>query len=97
MVSQLQRVMPMRAVRAEKFGGYQDLKLVEIPAPPVSEGRVLVRVTAAGVTPLDHTILSGGYPRAKAPPVFGGEGASVVVKGGEPAVPPGTRGMFARA
>ncbi len=95
MVSQLQRVMPMRAVRAEKFGGYQDLKLVEIPAPPVSEGRVLVRVTAAGVTPLDHTILSGGLPRAKAPLVLGGEGASVVVKGGDPEFPAGTQVMFA--
>jgi len=27
---------------------------------------VLVRATAAGVTSLDHTILSGGHPRAKA-------------------------------
>jgi len=95
MVSQLQRPEPMRAMRAEKFGGYQDLKLVEIPAPPISEGRVLVRVTAAGVTPLDHTILSGGLPRAKAPLVLGGEGASVVVKGGDPEFPAGTRVMFA--
>ena len=61
----------MRAMRAEGFSGYKDLKLVEIPKPAVSDGRVLVRITAAGVTPLDHTILSGGYPRAKAPLVLG--------------------------
>jgi hypothetical protein len=36
-----------------------------------------LRITAAGVTPLDHTILSGQYPRAKAPLVLGGEGAAV--------------------
>ena len=42
----------MRAMRAERFSGYQDLKLVEIPKPAVSDGRVLVRLTAAGVTPL---------------------------------------------
>jgi NADPH2:quinone reductase len=68
----------MRAMRAEGFRGYEDLKLVDIPKPAVSEGRVLVRITAAGVTPLDHTILSGGYPRAKAPLVLGPEGAGVI-------------------
>ena len=65
-------------MRAEGFRGYGDLKLVDIPKPRVSEGRVLVRITAAGVTPLEHTILSGGYPRAKAPLVLGSEGAGVV-------------------
>jgi NADPH:quinone reductase-like Zn-dependent oxidoreductase len=53
----------MRAMRAEGFRGYEDLKLAEIPKPGVLEGRVLVRITAAGVMPLDHTILSGGYPK----------------------------------
>ena len=46
----------MRAMRAEGFSGYQDLKLVDIPKPAVPDGRVLVRITAAGVTPLEHTI-----------------------------------------
>ncbi len=68
----------MRAMRAEGFRGHEDLKLTDIPKPSVSEGRVLIRITAAGVTPLDHTILSGGYPRAKAPLVLGSEGAGVV-------------------
>jgi NADPH:quinone reductase len=61
----------MRAMRAEGFRGYQDLKLADIPKPHVSDGRVLVKITAAGVTPLEHTILSGGYARAKAPLVLG--------------------------
>lgn len=68
----------MRAMRAEGFTGYRDLTLTDIPKPHVSEGRVLVRITAAGVTPLDHTILSGEYPRAKAPLILGSEGAGVV-------------------
>src|SRR3984957_7131059 len=68
----------MRAIRAEGFRGYGDLKLADIPKPHVADGRVLVRITAAGVTPLDHTILTGGYPRAKAPLVLGSEGAGVV-------------------
>jgi len=84
----------MRAMRAEGFSGYKDLKLVDIPKPAVSDGRVLVRITAAGVTPLDHTILSGGYPRAKAPLVLGNEGAGVVEEGGGTAFPVGSRVMF---
>jgi NADPH:quinone reductase len=81
-------------MRAERFSGYKDLKLVDIPKPAVSDGRVLVRTTAAGVTPLEHTILSGGYPRAKAPLVLGGEGAGVVEEGGGTAFPVGSRVMF---
>src|ERR1700681_2383890 len=68
----------MRAMRAEGFGGYGDLEPADIPKPQVSEGRVLVKIAAAGVTPLEHTILSGGYPRARAPLVLGSEGAGVV-------------------
>jgi NADPH:quinone reductase len=84
----------MRAMRAEGFSGYGDLKPVDIAKPAVSDGRVLVRITAAGVTPLEHTILSGGYPRAKAPLVLGGEGAGVVEAGGGAAFPVGSRVMF---
>jgi NADPH:quinone reductase len=84
----------MRAMRAEAFSGYKDLKLVDIPKPAVSDGRVLVRITAAGVTPLEHTILSGGYPRAKTPLVLGGEGAGVAEEGGGTAFPVGSRVMF---
>src|SRR6202163_4469570 len=84
----------MRAMRAEGFSGYEDLKLVDIPKPAASDGRVLVRITAAGVTPLEHTILSGGYSRAKAPLVLGGEGAGVVEEGGGTAFPAGSRVMF---
>jgi NADPH:quinone reductase len=68
----------MRAIVAEEFSGYQNLKLADIPKPTMSDGRVLVRLTAAGVTPLDHTILSGSFPMAKAPLVLGNEGAGVV-------------------
>src|SRR6266704_7133918 len=72
------RTKHMRAMRAEQFNGYNGLKLVDLPKPVVTDGKVLVRITAAGVTPLDHTILSGGYPRATAPLVLGNEGAGVV-------------------
>ena len=84
----------MRAMRHDKFSGYERLKLVDLPKPAVSGGKVLVQMTAAGVTPLDHTILSGQYPLAKAPLILGNEGAGVVVEGGGTDFPAGSRVMF---
>src|SRR5258708_31091243 len=84
----------MRAMRDKGFSGYKDLTVVDIPKPSVWDGRVVIRIRAAGVTPLEHTILSGGYPRAKAPLVLGGEGAGVVEEGGGTAFPAGSRVMF---
>ena len=84
----------MRAMRAASFTGYGGLKLVEVPRPRRADGRVLVRITAAGVTPLDHTILSGGYPRATAPLILGNEGAGVVADPGNSSFPVGARVMF---
>jgi NADPH2:quinone reductase len=90
-----EQVIDMRAMRAEEFSGYKGLRLVDLPKPAVTEGKVLLRITAAGVTPLDHTILSGQYPRAKAPLVLGGEGAAVVEERGGSDFPVGSRVMFA--
>jgi len=84
----------MRAMRAETFNGYEALKLVDLPKPRVSEGKVLLRVTAAGITPLDHTILSGHFPPAKVPLVLGNEGTGVVEEGGGVDFPAGSRVMF---
>src|SRR5271163_231696 len=84
----------MRAMRAEQFSGYEALKLVELPRPTVSDGRVLVRITAAGVTPLDHTILSGQFHGMEAPLILGNEGAGVVEEGGGADFPAGSRVMF---
>src|SRR6266436_10071309 len=84
----------MRAMRAEGFSGYKDFKLVDLPRPALADGKVLLRMTAAGVTPLDHTILSGHFPLAKAPLVLGNEGAGVVEEGGGTDFPVGARVMF---
>jgi NADPH2:quinone reductase len=84
----------MRAMRADEFSGYEFLRLVDLPKPAASDGKVLLQMTAAGVTPLDHTILSGQYPHAKAPLVLGNEGAGVVVEGGGTDFPVGSRVMF---
>jgi NADPH:quinone reductase len=84
----------MRAMRAERLSGLEALKLVDLPKPAVTEGRVLVRITAAGVTPLDHTILTGKFHTTKVPLILGNEGAGVVEEGGGTDFPAGSRVMF---
>jgi NADPH2:quinone reductase len=84
----------MRAMRAERFSGYEALKLVELPKPTITDGKVLVRITAAGVTPLDHTILFGKFHIPEVPLVLGNEGAGVVEEGGGSDFPAGSRVMF---
>jgi NADPH:quinone reductase-like Zn-dependent oxidoreductase len=84
----------MQAIEAETFTGYSGLQQIELPKPQPAKDRVLVRVAAAGVTPLDHTILSGGHPRAKAPLVLGNEGAGVIEDAGDSGLAAGSRVMF---
>src|SRR6204780_722110 len=84
----------MRAMRAEKFSGYEALRLVDLPKPVVTDGRVLVRVTAAGGTPLDYTILSGNFHIPDVPLVLGNEGAGGIEEGGGTDFPAGSRVMF---
>jgi NADPH2:quinone reductase len=84
----------MRAMEAETFSGYGGLRQIELPKPQPAKNRVLVRVTAAGVTPLDHTILSGEHPRAQAPLVLGNEGAGVIEDAGDSGLAVGSRVMF---
>jgi NADPH2:quinone reductase len=84
----------MRTMVATGFAGFESLKAVEAPKPKAEAGETLVRVTAAGVTPLEHTILSGGHPRAKAPLVLGNEGVGVIEAAGASGLAIGSRVAF---
>ena len=84
----------MRAIEAKTFSGYGGLQQIELAKPQPAKDKVLVRITAAGVTPLDHTILTGGHPRAKAPLVLGNEGVGVIEDAGDSGLAVGTRVMF---
>jgi NADPH:quinone reductase len=84
----------MGVVEAVNFSGYGGLRQFELPKPQPAKDSVLVRITAAGVTPLDHTILSGGHPRAKTPLVLGNEGAGVIEDPGDSTFAVGSRVMF---
>src|SRR6202161_3941358 len=86
--------MVMQVIEASTFSGYGGLRQTELPRPEPAKDRVLVRVTAAGVTPLEYTILSGGHPRAKSPLVLGNEGAGVIEDAGDSGLAVGSRVMF---
>ena len=47
-----------RAVRLESFGGPEALNLSEVPAPQAGSGQIRVRVTAAGLNPMDWFMTS---------------------------------------
>src|ERR1700678_3100630 len=71
----------MKAMLAAANGDYETLQLVDLPDPEAQGDEAVVRVTSAGVTPLDHFVLTGALPSAKKPPpVLGNEGAGVVVR-----------------
>jgi NADPH:quinone reductase-like Zn-dependent oxidoreductase len=84
----------MSAIEAESFSGDGGLRQIDLPRPQPARERAVVRVTAAGVTPLDRTILSGGLPQAKAPLVLGNEGAGVIEDAGDSGLAPGPRVML---
>jgi NADPH2:quinone reductase len=84
----------MRVIEAKTFSGYGGLQQTESPNPQPVKDRVLVRITAAGVTPLEYTVLSGGHPRARAPLVLGNEGAGVIEDAGASGLVVGSRVMF---
>src|ERR1700722_11953285 len=89
--------MAMRAIEARDFSGYGGLRQIELPKPLAAKDRVLIRVPAGGVPPLEYTVLSGGHPRAKPPLVLGNEGAGVIEDAGSSGLIPGSRVAFTGA
>jgi NADPH:quinone reductase-like Zn-dependent oxidoreductase len=61
----------MKAMRADKFGGPEQLKLVEAAEPKPAAGQVRSRVRSAGVNPADLVRLSGLLPAIELPYVPG--------------------------
>ncbi|WP_018570580.1 NADP-dependent oxidoreductase [Streptomyces sp. PsTaAH-124] len=71
-----------RAVRYQRFGGPEVLELREIPEPHAAPGEVRVRVTAAGLNPMDWQIAAQPDMAARfgiaLPAGFGSDFAGVV-------------------
>lgn len=75
----------MRAVRVRSYGGPEVLEMVEVAAPEPGPGQVLVRVTAAPVTPVDLDTRAGELADLLGPRDFhalGREAAGVVDRPG---------------
>jgi NADPH:quinone reductase len=84
----------MKAIQYLAYGGYEQNKLVDLPAPRLTEGQVLVRMRTVGVNPLDDTVRAGHIFFAtpeNLPRVGGQTGAGVVVESMVPSFAPGDR------
>ena len=69
----------MRAIRVHEFGEPEVMRIEESPAPGPGRGQLVVRITAAGVNPVDTYIRSGQYSRLPELPFTPGiDGAGVV-------------------
>jgi NADPH:quinone reductase-like Zn-dependent oxidoreductase len=75
----------MKAVRIHEFGGPEVLKYEDAPKPSAGKGEILVRVSAAGVNPVDWKIRHGRGKDTKpdAPMILGYDVAGVVESVGE--------------
>ena len=83
----MQQSTTSRAVRLESFGGPEVLRLREVPAPQAGPGQIRVRVTAAGLNPMDWFMTSDAPTAARfglsLPCGFGTDYAGVVDQIGE--------------
>ena len=75
----------MKAVRIHRFGGREVLQIDDIAQPVATDGKLLIRVIAASVNPVDYKIRQGGYPKvteADLPITLGRDVAGVVESAG---------------
>jgi NADPH:quinone reductase-like Zn-dependent oxidoreductase len=87
-----------RAVRIDSFGGPEVLDVLEVQAPQAGPGQVRVRVTAAGLNPMDWFMLTDADTAVRfglsLPAGFGTDYAGVVDQVGDGAGPSGFRVLF---
>ena len=71
----------MKAIRFDRFGGPEELRLVDLPDPAPGPGEVLIEVRAVSVVPGDCKLRQGlltGYFPVLPPKVPGRDGAGIV-------------------
>lgn len=71
----------MKAAQLTRFTGSSGVEITEVNKPQVAEGKILVRVYAAGVNPIDWKITHGVMP-LNLPITLGGDFAGVVLEVG---------------
>ncbi len=84
----------MKAVQYDKHGGYEVLRVAEVPEPATERGEVLIEIKAAAINPGDNTIRLGHFSGSKIPLVPGFEGMGYVIDPGNSQLIEGGRVMF---
>ncbi|HEY6983166.1 NADPH:quinone oxidoreductase family protein [Reyranella sp.] len=69
----------MKAMICEKWGGPEDLKLLDVERPPLKPGQVRIKVRAAGVSFATTLVIAGKYQRRPPLPFAPGTEASGIV------------------
>lgn len=72
-----------RSVQYTQNGSIDELHLAEVDSPDVGPGEVLVAVRFAGLNPVDRTIISGAFGKAKGTTGNGADFSGVVATVGE--------------
>src|SRR2546428_1698049 len=70
----------MKAIRVHTFGGSEVLQLDDVPDPTPGPGRLVVRVRAAGVNPVDPSVRSGNYAMLPTLPYIPGNDCAGVIE-----------------
>ncbi|GAA3439051.1 zinc-binding alcohol dehydrogenase family protein [Kutzneria kofuensis] len=84
----------MRAIQYHRFGDYDVLDLATVPEPAARDGWAVVRITVAGVSPLDNTARLGKLPDGAVKPfpvIPGASGVGVLVEPGSSGLSVGAR------
>jgi NADPH2:quinone reductase len=82
----------MKAIQYSQQGSFDHLQVVDLPKPQLKSGDVLVRVTAATVTPMDAKLLLGHLPfPIPMPHIPGNGGAGYIEDAGDTAFQVGQR------
>ncbi len=71
----------MRALRFEKTGSLDQLKIVDIPRPIPATGEALVQVKAAAINPSDVKNVLGKMHETTVPRTPGRDFAGIIVEG----------------
>lgn len=68
----------MKAIRVDKFGGEENLKLyTDIPIPKPADDEILIKVMVSGINPVD-TYIRNGNSGGELPFTSGSDGAGIV-------------------
>lgn len=75
----------MKAAQLTKYGGFEAISIVDMPAPQLTPDKILVETYAAGVNPSEWKIQTGLYRnfmKVEFPITLGGDFAGVVIETG---------------